>query len=142
MRIYEFQDLVTELLKAMDYHIAWIAPPGKDRGYINLIAYADPLGVSQPRIKLHILHSGQPAMMEGFKSFLTVLGQGDAGLFVSTGGFTSSVREEAQAQPDSRIVLMDLENFFDLWVEFYEKLSHAARQRLPLKPVYFLSFVA
>jgi restriction system protein len=141
LRLYEFQDLVTELLKAMDYHIAWIAPPGKDRGYINLIAYSDPLGVNQPRIKLHILHSGQPAMVEGFKSFVSVLGAGDAGLFISTGGFTANVREEAQALPDSRVVLMDLENFFDLWVEFYDKLTQAARQRLPLKPIYFLSFV-
>jgi hypothetical protein len=32
-----------------------------------------------------------------------------------------------------------MENFFDLWVEYYDKLTHAARQRFPLKAVYFLS---
>jgi len=34
---------------------------------------------------------------------------------------------------------MDLESFVDLWVKNYDKLNLEARQRLPLKPVYFLS---
>src|SRR6516165_5980708 len=29
---YDFQDLVAALLKAMGYHIGWVAPPGPDRG--------------------------------------------------------------------------------------------------------------
>jgi restriction system protein len=141
MKPYEFQDLAGELLKAMGYHVAWIAPPGKDRGYINFIVYSDPLGVGLPRIKVHLLHSGQPALLEGFKSFLSVLGPEDAGLFISTGGFTGSVREDARAQGDSRVALVDAETFFDLWVEYYDRLTQAARQRLPLKPIYFLSFM-
>ncbi|WP_447987284.1 restriction endonuclease [Nitrospira sp. Nam74] len=40
---YEFQDLVAALLKAMGYHIAWIAPPGKDGG-VDILAQNDPLG--------------------------------------------------------------------------------------------------
>jgi restriction system protein len=140
-KAYEFQDLTGELLKAMGYHIAWIAPPGKDRGYINFIIYSDPLGVSLPRIKVHLQHSGQPALLEGFKSFLAVLGAEDAGLFISSGGFTGSVRDEARAQGAARVVLIDLESFFDLWVEYYDRLTQAARQRLPLKPLYFLSFM-
>ena len=55
---YEFQDLVADLLRAMDYHIAWIAPPGKDRG-IDIIAYTDPLGASVPRIKVQFKHRDQ-----------------------------------------------------------------------------------
>ena len=141
MKPYEFQDVAGELLKAMGYHIAWTAPPGKDRGYINFILYSDALGVSLPRIKVHLQHSGQPALLEGFKSFLSVLSAEDAGLFISTGGFTSSVREEAGAQDNARVVLVDAENFFDLWVEYYDRLTQAARQRLPLKPIYFLSFM-
>jgi restriction system protein len=141
LKAHEFQDLTGELLKAMGYHVAWTAPPGKDRGYVNFIIYSDPLGVSLPRIKVHLQHSGQPTLLEGLKSFLSVLGLDDAGLFISTGGFTASVREEAGAQGDARIVLVDLETFFDLWVEYYERLTQAARQRLPLKPLYFLSFM-
>lgn len=141
MRPYEFQDLVGDLLLAMGYHIAWIAPPGKDRGYVNFVVYPDSLGVGRPRIKIHVLHNGQPALLEGFKSFASILGVEDAGMYISTGGFSSSVIEEAQQRTDSRIVLVDLENFFDLWVEYYDKLTLEARQRLPLKPIYFLSLL-
>jgi len=26
---YEFQELVADLLRAMGYHVSWVAPPGK-----------------------------------------------------------------------------------------------------------------
>ncbi len=32
MDAYDFQRLVAELLKAIGYHVTWIAPPGKDGG--------------------------------------------------------------------------------------------------------------
>ena len=32
MQPYDFQDLVAALLKGMGYHVAWVAPPGKDGG--------------------------------------------------------------------------------------------------------------
>ncbi len=40
---YDFQDLVGALLRAMGYHVAWIAPPGADGG-IDILAFTDPLG--------------------------------------------------------------------------------------------------
>jgi restriction system protein len=40
---YDFQELVAALLRGMGYHVAWIAPPGKDGG-IDIVAYTDPLG--------------------------------------------------------------------------------------------------
>ena len=139
MRPYEFQLLVGDLLTAMGYHMAWSAPPQKERGFVNFVIHADSLGLSVPRIKVHILHSGQPVLYEGLKAFISVLGPGEAGIFISSGGFTGNVIEEAQAQNTFRITLIDLENFFDMWVEYYEKLTHAARQRFPLKPIYFLA---
>jgi restriction system protein len=39
---YEFQKLVASLLKAMGYHVSWIAPPGKDGG-VDILAWNDPL---------------------------------------------------------------------------------------------------
>lgn len=35
--------------------------------------------------------------------------------------------------------MIDLERFFDLWVEHYPKLDDAARRRFPLQPIYFLA---
>ena len=91
MRPYEFQGLVEELLVAMGYHLAWAAPPEKDRGFVNFVVYSDPLGLSIPRMKVHVLHSGQPVLLEGLKAFLFVLGPEDAGIFISSGGFTRYV---------------------------------------------------
>ena len=139
MRPYEFQGLVGDLLKAMGYHLAWVAPPEKERGLVNFVIYVDSLGLSIPRIKVHILHSGQPVLLEGLKAFMSVLGPEDAGIFISSGGFTNNVMEEAQVQGSSRISLVDLETFFDLWVEYYDKLTDTGRQRFPLKPIHFLS---
>ena len=135
---YEFQELVADLLRAMDYHVSWVAPPGKDRG-IDIIAYTDPLGASVPRIKVQVKHRDQPTAVEGLRAFMSTLGTDDLGLFVSSGGFTSDAKDEARTQERRKVTLLDLENFFDLWVEHYEKLSQEARQRFPLKPIYFLA---
>ena len=139
MRPYEFQILVGDLLRALGYHLTWVAPPEKDRGLVNFIVHTDALGLNIPRIKVHVLHSGQPVMFEGLKVFMSVLGSDDAGIFVSSGGFTGNILEEAQAQRIYRITLIDLEAFFDLWLEYYDKLTQEAQQRFPLKPIYFLS---
>ena len=141
LRPYEFQILAGDLLTAMGYHMAWSAPPGKERGFVNFILHSDPLGITGPRIKVHILHSGQPVLIEGLKAFLPVLGNGDAGIFISSGGFTSNVIEETQAQTSNRITLIDLGNFFDLWLEYYDQLTPAGRERFPLKPIHFLNLV-
>jgi restriction system protein len=139
LKPFEFQTLVEDLLTAMGYHLAWVAPPEKYRGLVNFVIYSDPLGLSIPRIKVHVLHGGQPVLLEGLKAFISLLANGDAGIFISSGGFTRSVREAAQAHSSSRVTLVDLENFFDLWVEYYDKLTQAGRQRFPLMPIYFLS---
>jgi restriction system protein len=138
MRPYEFQVLVGDLLKAMGYHLTWVAPPEKDHGFVNLIAHTDALGLIPPRIKVHVLHTGQPVMFEGLKAFMSVLGTDDAGIFISSGGFTGNVLEEVQIQSIYKITLVTLENFFDLWLEYYDRLTQDARLRFPLKPIYFL----
>ena len=139
LRPYEFQVLVGDLLKALGYHLTWVAPPEKERGLVNFVVHTDSLGMNVPRIKVHVLHSGQTVMFEGLKAFMSELGTDDAGIFISSGGFTGNVMEEAQGQRLYKITLVDLETFFDLWLEYYDKLTLDARQRFPLKPIYFLS---
>jgi restriction system protein len=57
MSPYVFQDLVAALLEAMGYHVAWVAPPGPDRG-IDIMAGLDPLGIQRfkLRIKVQVKH--------------------------------------------------------------------------------------
>ena len=138
MNPYDFQELVADLLRAMGYHVSWVAPPGKDRG-IDIIAFTDPLGAVVPRIKVQVKHQDQATPVQGLRAFMAVLGSDDIGLFVSAGGFTMDAKEEARTQERRRVTLLDLEDLFDLWVEHYEKLTQEARQRFPLKPIYFLA---
>ncbi len=134
----EFRALAAELLHAMGYHVAWIAPPEKDHGQIDLVANADPIGTRGPRIIVQVKHKGQPVTLEGATAFLSLLGANDYGLFISSGGFTSEVMDEIRTDPTQRTTLLDLENFFDLWIEHYDKLSQEAKHRFPLRKIYFL----
>jgi restriction system protein len=135
---YEFQDLCAGLLKAMGYHISWVAPPGPDRG-IDVVAYTDPLGAEGPRIKVQVKRRNDKIGVDGLRSFMAVLSEHDVGIFISIGGFTPDALAEARAQENRRITLIDLERLFELWVGHYDKLDEVDRQRLPLQPVYFLT---
>lgn len=135
---YDFQNLVAALLRAMGYHISWIAPPGRDGG-IDIVAHTDPLGISPPRIKVQVKRRTDKITVDGLRSFMAVLGDQDVGLFVSTGGFTKDAEIEARTQEKRKITLLGLEQLFDLWLEHYENVEDRDKQMLPLKPVYFLA---
>lgn len=135
---YEFQEVVAALLRAMGYHISWIAPPGKDRG-VDIVAASDPLATQTPRIKVQVKRQSQSIDVDGLRSFMAVLSDGDVGIFVSVGGFTKAASEEARTQEKRRVTLLDSEALFDLWIQYYDKLDDQARRLLPLRKVYFLA---
>jgi restriction system protein len=95
MNPYDFQDLVAALLRGMGYHIAWTSPPGPDHG-LDVIAHADPLGITGPRIKVQVKRRADKIAVDGIRSFMALLADGDVGLFVSTGGFTKEAADEAR----------------------------------------------
>lgn len=134
---YDFQELVGALLRAMGYHVAWIAPPGADGG-IDILAFTDPLGAQGPRIKVQVKRQEQKISADGLRSFAGVLGGDDIGIFVATGGFTSSAEAESRQPGNRKITLIDLKKVYDLWVEHQSQVSEEHRQLMPLTPVYFL----
>ena len=136
---YEFQELVGALLQAMGYHVAWIAPPGKDGG-TDIIAYNDPLGTRPPRIKVQVKRNANSPRIDvtALRSFMAVLGEGDVGLFVALSGFTKDADYEAR-QSHRRLNLIDARRLMELWTSHYGQLDDGARARLPLKPVWFLT---
>jgi restriction system protein len=138
MNPYEFQDLVAALLRAMDYHVSWVSPPGPDRG-LDILAYNDPLGASGPRIKVQVKRRADKTNVDGVRAFMALLGSQDVGIFISTGGFTSDAEREVRSQENRRITLIGRERLFDLWVEHYDAVPEDSRQLLPLKPVHFLA---
>jgi restriction system protein len=137
MNPYDFQNLVAGLLRGMGYYVAWVSPPGPDRG-IDVMAHTDPLGIQGPRIKVQVKRRVDKTTIDGIRSLLALLGEGDVGLFISTGGFTRDAEEEVRRQENRRIMLVDMKRLFDLWIEHYEKIPDESRRLLPLKPIYFL----
>lgn len=135
---FEFQKLVAGLLQAMDYHVSWVAPPGKDGG-VDIIAHRDPLGAQPPRIKVQVKRMQQKVDQDTVKSFAAIVGNDDVGLFVATGGFTRDAEEYARKQESRRMTLISLEKLLELWIRHYPRLDEADRQRLPLTPIYFLT---
>lgn len=135
---YDLQKLVAALLRAMGYHVAWISPPGPDKG-IDIVAHNDPLGTSAPRIKVQVKRRADKINVDGLRSFMAILGEQDVGIFVSTGGFTSDAESEARTKETRKLTLIDLEKLVDLWIEHYEKVSEADKRLLPLRPVHYLA---
>lgn len=135
---YEFQDLVSSLLKALGYYVSWVSPPGKDGG-IDIIAHVDPLGTQSPRLKVQVKRVSDKTSVVTLNSFLALIDDGDVGLFVSTGGFTKDAEEAARRQTNRKITLIDLDRLVELWIDSYRKLDEKARQKLPLTPIYFLT---
>jgi restriction system protein len=135
---YELQKLVADLLKAMGYYPSWVSPPGRDGG-LDIVAYPDPLGTKPPRIKVQVKRQAAAIDEDGLRSFLALVNEDDAGLFVSIGGFTRGAQEAARKQERRKITLIDLNRLVELWIEFYSKLDDLARERLPLTPIYFLT---
>lgn len=135
---YEFQDLVAALLRAMGYHVSWVAPPGKDGG-MDIVATEDPLGIHGPRIKVQVKHRNETADVGDLRAFSAVLGAYDVGIFVSRTGFTRDAEAETRAQESRRLTLLDLRALLDLWTQHYDQIEPSKRSLLPLKAVFFLA---
>jgi restriction system protein len=135
---YEFQNLVAELLRGMGYHVPYVASPGPDGG-IDLVAYRDPLGTSAPRIKVQVKHRQSKVGAKDVRELEGLLRrEGDIGLLVSSGGFSSDAEREARAS-HKHIELMDLDRLISLWEEHYASLREAGRTMLRLVTVNFLA---
>jgi len=135
---YEFQDLVAALLRAMKYHTPFISPKGRDGG-LDIVAYRDPLGASEPRIKVQVKHKPNTAVpVDDIRSLIGLLNKtGDIGLFVTSGYFSSDAERTAR---DSHIHvrLIDIDYFIQLWQEFYSSMTDDEKNMLPLHRIYFL----
>lgn len=135
---YEFQDIVASLLRAMGYYTPFISPKGKDGG-IDIIAFQDPLGAETPRIKVQVKHRPDASIsVQEIRGLTGLLNKdGDIGLFVTSGKFTSEAENRAR-DSHIHIKLIDGDTFIDLWKEFYHKLEDEEKNMIPLFPIYFL----
>ena len=134
---YEFQDMVVALLRAMKYYTPFVAPKGKDGG-IDIIAYLDPLGAQTPRIKVQVKHKTDSAIgAADVRALLGVLRAGDIALFVTSGTFSPDAKTTGTSSREF-IRLIDGDEFIDMWLEFYDKMSDDDKNMLPPKRISFL----
>lgn len=135
---YEFQAMVAALLKAMGYHISFIAAKGKDGG-IDIVAYQDPLGIKTPRIKVQVKHyPTNPVGADAIRSLKGLLNAGEEiGLFVTSGSYTSESQRFAR-EATIHIKLIDGDELIELWQRHYNQLADEDKNMLPLHSIYFL----
>lgn len=135
---YEFQDMVAALLRAMKYHTPFISPKGRDGG-LDIVAFSDPLGASEPRIKVQVKHRPQTAIsVDDIRSLMGLLNKiGDMGLFVTSGTFSNDAKRTAR-ESQTHVRLIDIDDLIQLWEEFYPNMSDDEKNLLPLHPIYFL----
>lgn len=137
MSPYDLQNLVAGLLRGMGYHVAWVAPPGRDRG-LDILAFRDPLGTEDPRIKVQVKREQSRTDVKGLRAFMSLLNPGDVGVFVTLGGFTRDATWEARNSETRRVTLIDQAQLFDLWVTHYDRIPADDRALLPLRPIHYL----
>ncbi len=136
---YDFQKLVAELLIGMGYYVPFVAPPGPDGG-IDIVAYKDPLGTSAPRIRCQVKHrpNNKVAVAEVRALEGVLRKDGDIGLIVSSGGFTTEADREIQVS-SKHIERMDLDRLLTLWQNHYDHVRESGKSLLPLVRVFFLA---
>lgn len=134
---YDFQDLVAALLNAMGYHTPFVSPKGRDGG-IDIVAFRDPLGATAPRIKVQVKHKPSTNIPPtDIRSLMGLLKTGDIGLFVTSGYFSSEAERTAR-ESQIHVRLINIDQFIELWQEFYHKLNDEDKNRLPLYSIFFL----
>jgi restriction system protein len=136
---YEFQDMVAALLHAMGYFTPFVAPKGKDGG-VDVLAFHDPLGATIPRVKVQVKHMPSSSVsVDVVRQLVGLLNRdGDAGLVVTSGLFTSEAHRAARESHRS-VRLIDGDEFLDLWIRYYSKMSEDDRSLLRITPVYFVN---
>jgi len=136
---YEFQDLVAALLRGMGYFTPFVAPRGKDGG-VDIFAYRDPLGSVAPRLKIQVKHrKKQKVAVNEVRELVSLLTtDGDAGLIVSSAGFTSEAEAEIR-RASPHVEKMDLSDLIKLWDDHFDEMEEKDRRLMPIRRIAFLA---
>lgn len=129
---YEFEELVAHLLECMGY-TARVTQRSGDGG-VDVIAHRDKLGFEPPILKVQCKRKTEQTPRTEVDQLLGTLGEGEYGLFISLGSFSRQSVELERNRPKLRLI--DGEEFVDLLLENYGRLSPRYRSMIPLKQIY------
>jgi restriction system protein len=130
---HDFQLFVAGLLEALGYK-ARVGQKGKDGG-VDVLAFPDVFGLTSPRIKVQVKNQKATAGHQDVGYLNGILGTGERGLFICTGGFSNDAKNAAFVR-DGRVALVDGYQLLDLLLEHYEAMPTKAKSLLPLRRVY------
>ena len=130
---HDFQVFVGGVLSALGYRTE-VGKRGADGG-VDVLAYPDAFGLASPRIKVQVKNQRNSAGIQEVGYLNGVLGSGEKGLFVCTGGFTKDA-ENAPFVRNGLVSLVDGQRLLDLILEHYEHLPERAQALLALRKVY------
>ncbi|HEX7039874.1 MAG TPA: restriction endonuclease [Trueperaceae bacterium] len=133
----KFERLVKELLQAQGYVTARTTA-GADGG-VDIVAGREPMGFDEPRIAVQVKSGETPEDIKAVRELRGVLEAFNAqrGLFVSWGGFKSSVTN-AKRQLFFQVRLWTADDVIDAVLENYDRLSDGTKSELPLKRIWTL----
>ncbi|MFT4881923.1 MAG: restriction system protein [Salinirussus sp.] len=134
--VSDFEELVAAVLRATGYH-AKKTPDSHDRG-IDLVAHPDSVGFESPYIKAQVKRQQSKVGSPEMQQFSGALGNGERGLFVSTGGYTSGAKDAAR-NAEQRVTLINRHEFIGLLIQHYDDLESEYQATVPLKQVYIPS---
>ena len=123
---------VGHLLETMGYRTR-ISPEGPDSG-VDIVAHKDELGFEPPIIKVQVKSTegsvGDPIV----SALYGKVSQGEFGLLVTLGTFTSQARNFARSKSNLRLI--DGEELVSLILQHYEQFDSRYKGLLPLMKVY------
>jgi len=128
----DFERVVAAVFRAMGYTAQ--AQQGTHDLGVDIVAHPDPLGVQPPLLKIQAKSGSGTVGAKVVKELRGLLNQGEKGVLIALGGFTNDARHVQQNDAD--LVLIDGARFVELFLEFYERLDGAIRNRFPLRRVY------
>ena len=134
---HRFAALIDAVLQAQGY-TTQLSPPGPDGG-VDILAGRGPLGFGAPRLCVQVKRTTQPQDVMGLRELRGVMNDFSAeqGLFVSWGGYKSSVKREV-GRRFFEIRLWDASDVIDAVQRDYASLPESIRADLPLKRVWTL----
>ncbi|MBZ0163533.1 MAG: restriction endonuclease [Notoacmeibacter sp.] len=129
---YEFEEFVAHLLECMGY-TARVTQRSGDGG-VDVIAHRDELGFEPPILKVQCKRKTDQTPRPEVDQLLGTLGEGEYGLFIALGSFSRQSVDLERNRPKLRLI--DGEQFVELVLENYARLSPRYRTMIPLKQIY------
>lgn len=131
----QFEQVVGAVFRALGY-TATVQQGTRDLG-VDVIAHADPLGVTLPILKIQAKSGTSTIGAPAVKQLRGALNIGEKGVLVALGGFSADAKHTEQN--DANLILIDGDRFVELFLSCYDNLSPEIRHRFPLRQVYVVT---